>query len=186
MNVENDIEIMDLMNTAYQAADKYNLTKTRSPDVIQNLNELKNQLEKDLLDREKDKKEINEHRLAWQAWAERQGETRELSVKREKSEKMKRLQRALENPEVKDLLLKVMNRKITPQEAFDSIKANHMLKNQIQGLTLTGLNGTGKGGKSRVFRRKNKTTRSKSRRNVRRTQHTRTHQKSSTRRSTRK
>lgn len=42
------------------------------------------------------------------------------------------------------------------------------------------------GGKSCVFRRKNKTTRSKSRRNVRRTQHTRTHQKSSTRRSTRK
>jgi hypothetical protein len=39
------------------------------------------------------------------------------------------------------------------------------------------------GGKSRVFRRKNKTTRSKSRRNA---QRTRRHRKSSTRRSTRK
>ena len=46
----------------------------------------------------------------------------------EKLEKMKRLQRALENPKVGDLLLKVMNREITPQQAFDSINSNPDLK----------------------------------------------------------
>ena len=43
-----------------------------------------------------------------------------------------------------------------------------------------------KGGKSRVFRRKNKKMTSTSKRNVRRTRRTRRHRKSSTRRSTRK
>ena len=92
------------------------------------------------------------------------------------------LKKALENSEVKELLFKVMKSNTTPQKAFADIKANPIFTENMMSLTLKGK----RGGKSRIFRRKNKKTRSKSRRNAQRTQRTRRHRKSSTRRSTRK
>ena len=92
---------------------------------------------------------------------------------------MNRLRQALQNPEVTDLLLKVMNHQFTPQQAFNSINAIPNLKKQMLSLTSKG----SQGGKSRIFRRKNKKMTSTSKQ---KTRGTRRHRKSSTRRSTRK
>jgi len=185
-NPENEEEIGKLLNIAYEIADNESPTGKRTPFDIELIESRRLQLENELRERKKEEEESQAHSNAWQYWAERERQKTELSVKREKLKKMKRLERALKNEEVKVLLLKVMNREITPERAFDVIKANTKLNKQMMSLTLTGLNGTRNGGKSRIFRRKNNKTRSKSRRNVRRTQHTQRHRKSSTRRSTRK
>ena len=179
--VNND-EIMDLINRAYEIADEISPTGTRTPLDMKILDEKKKELERDLRERNEEEDEAKAHSHAWQAWAAQERKKTELSVKREKLEKMKRLHEALKNPEIKELLLMVMNRQLTPQQAFADIKAKPDLHKQMMSLTL---NGRG-GGKSRVFRRKNKKMTSTSKRNVRRTRHTRRHRKSSTRRSTRK
>ena len=176
-----DEEIMELMNVAYQIADKSSPTGTRTPFDIEILETKKKQLEQDLLDREKEEKEYTEFRKAVQDNAEKERKKTELSVKREILERINRLQNALKNPKIKELLLKVINHKLTPQEAFDSIKANSSLKEQMMRLTLKGL---GQGaGKSRIFRRKNKKSTSRTRRSMR---STRRHRKSSSRRGMRK
>lgn len=179
---ENEEEIRDLLDMAYEIADKESPMGRRTPFDIQLIETTRTQLERDLRERIREEKESEDYSNKWQNWAERERQKTELSLK---IEKMKRLQRALENSEVTDLLLKVMNRKIMPERAFASINSNPDLKNQMMSLTWKGKR-IRKGGKSRVFRRKNKTTRSKSRRNAQRTRHTRRHRKSSTRRSTRK
>jgi len=92
---------------------------------------------------------------------------------------MERLKEALKNSKVQDLLLKIMRRQMTPQQAFGAVTKHPKSKEQMMGLTLKGTNG----GKSRVFRRKNKKMTSTSRRKVR---GTRRHRKSYSRRSTRR
>jgi predicted transcriptional regulator len=176
-----DEEIMELMNVAYQIADKSSPTGTRTPFDIEILETKRKQLEEDLLDREKEEKEYTEFRKAVQDNAEKERKKTELSVKREILERINRLQNALKNPKIKELLLKVINHKLTPEQAFASIKENSSLKEQMMRLTL---NGVGKrGGKSRVFRRKNKKSTSRTRRSMR---STRRHRKSSSRRGMRK
>ena len=124
---------------------------------------------------------------SWKAYAARIQKRIRDDVKEDRSKQMTRLQEALKDPNIKDILLKVMTRRLTPDKAFHDIKANPGLNQEMMRFTLKGSgtgSGTGKkGGKSRVFRRKNKKTTSKSKRNARRTQR---HRKSSTRRSTRK
>ena len=178
----NDEEIMALINSAYEIADEISPTGTRTPLDMKILDEKKKELERDLRERNKEDEEAQAHSDAWQAWAAQERKKTELSVKREKLEKMKRLHEALKNPKIKELLLMVMNRQLTPQQAFAGIKAEPDLHKQMMSLTSKGRSG----GKSRVFRRKNKKMTSTSKRNVRRTRHTRRHRKSSTRRSTRK
>lgn len=188
-NPIDDDEIMLLVNIAYNMADEISPTGKRTPNDIDKIERLKTQLEYELAERQREEEQDRAHRSAWQDWAEKNRQKIDQSLKTEKSEKIKRLQRALENPEVKELLLKVMNKTLTQEQAqkqaFAAINSNSDLKKQMMGLTLKGT-GTRKGGKSRVFRRKNKKTRSKSRRNAQYTQRTRRHRKSSTRRSTRK
>jgi hypothetical protein len=188
-NPIDDDEIMLLVNIAYNMADEISPTGKRTPNDIDKIERLKTQLEYELAERQREEEQDRAHRSAWQDWAEKQRQKIDQSLKTEKSEKIKRLQRALENSEVEVLLLKVMNKTLTREQAFAAIISNPGLRKQMLGLTLKGTGtgtGTRNGGKSRVFRRKNKKTRSKSRRNVRRTQRTRRHRKSSTRRSTRK
>lgn len=176
-----DKEIMELMNVAYQIADKSSPTGTRTPFDIEILETKRKQLEQDLLDREKEENEDTEFRKAVQDNAEKERKKTELSVKREILERINRLQNALKNPTIKELLLNVINHKLTPQQAFASIKENSSLKEQMMHLTL---NGVGKsGGKSRIFRRKNKKSTSRTRRSMR---STRRHRKSSSRRGMRK
>jgi hypothetical protein len=177
-----DDEIMMLMNALYLGADRISPTGERSLYDMEILDKTKKELDRRLREIIKEKGNAQADSNAWQAFAENERTKTELSVKREKLEKMNRLKKALENPEIKDLLLKVMNRQLTPQQAFADIKANHKLKEKMMSLTLNGR----RGGKSRVFRRKNKKMTSTSKRNVRRTRHTRRHRKSSTRQSTRK
>jgi len=177
-----DGEIRDLLQFAYDKADEISPTGRRTPQDIDNIAKLKKELETELYQIKKEEEEDKAHSDSWQAWADNERKKREDSVKREKIEKITRLQEALKNPKIKDLLLKVMNRKLIPEQAFAYIKDNTSgSKKQMMSLTLKGLGGTG--GKSRVFRRKNKKTTSTSRRNARRTQR---HRKSSTRRSARK
>lgn len=176
-----DKEIMELMNVAYQIADKSSPTGTRTPFDIEILETKRKQLEQDLLDREKEENEDTEFRKAVQDNAEKERKKTELSVKREILERINRLQNALKNPTIKELLLKVKNHELTPQQAFASIKENSSLKKQMMRLTLKGL-GQG-GGKSRIFRRKNKKSTSRTRRSMR---STRRHRKSSSRRGMRK
>lgn len=176
-------EIEYLVNYAYEYNnDPLTPEGLRSPLTINAIEDMKNQLHNEMKEIEKEIKEQEEHSEKWQDFAERERQKTELSVKKEKLEKIMRLQRALKNPEVKDLLFKVMKSQSTPQQAFAAINSNPDLKKQMTSLTLKGT-GTRKGGKSRVFRRKNKKTTPKSRRNA---QRTRRHRKSSTRRSTRK
>lgn len=179
---DDDEEIMELMNIAYKLADELSPTGTRTPLDMKILDEKKKELESYLSQINKEDEEAKAHSASWQAWAAQERKKTELSVKREKLEKMKRLHEALKNPKIKELLLMVMNRQLTPQQAFADIKAKPDLQKQMMSLTLKGRSG----GKSRVFRRKNKKMTSTSKRNVRRTRHTRRHRKSSTRRSTRK
>ncbi len=170
-------EILELIFMAYTNADKF--SPRGGPRTIADLDTIQQkeqQLVEVLTNKQLEKEDDEAYSKLWQEWADRERKKRDLSLNREK---MKRLHDALKNPEVKDLLLNVMKHKITPQQAFHDIKANPDLKNQIQGLTLNGK----LGGKSCVFRRKNKKTTFKSRRNA---QRTRRHRKSSTRRSTRK
>jgi len=188
-NLENEEEIIRLINIAYEIADDLSPTGTRTPNDIDKIEQLKTQLEYELAQRKIEEEQDRLHSLAVQSWAEKQRENKKLLVKQEKLEKMKRLHDALKNPKVGDLLLKVMNNTLTREQAqkqaFAAINSNPGLKKQMMSLTWTGTE-TRNGGKSRVFRRKNKKTRSKSRRNAQRTQRTRRHRKSSTRRSTRK
>ena len=179
---DDDEDIRQLINRAYEIADEISPTGTRTPLDMKILDEKKKELERDLRERNEEEDEAQAHSDAWQAWAAQERKKTELSVKREKLEKMKRLQEALKNPKIKELLLMVMNRQLTPQQAFAAIKDKPDLHKQMMSLTLKGRSG----GKSRVFRRKNKKMTSTSKRNVRRTRHTRRHRKSSTRRSTRK
>jgi hypothetical protein len=174
-----EYEIMGLLNYAYDQADEISPTGRRTPQDIDNIENFKKQLEEDLHRRQKEAQEDEAHSASWQAWADTQRKKSEDSVKREKLEKITRLQEALKNPKIKDLLLKVMNHQLTPQQAFADIKDNAGLKEKMMSLTLKGR----RGGKSRVFRRKNKKTTSKS---TRCTRSTRRHRKSSTHRRTRK
>ena len=151
------------------------------------------ELEKTLSITEEEERQNKMNRESWEAYAARIQERNRDYVKEDLSKRMTRLQEALKDPNIKDILLKVMERRLTPdrafndikdlntQQAFNDIKANPSLKEKMMSLTLKGTGN--KGGKSRVFRRKNKKTTSTSRRNARRTQRRR---KSSTRRSTRK
>ena len=171
-----DGEIMLLVNIAYTMADEISPTGKRTPNDIDKIEQLKNQLNNEMLERKREEEQDNEHSKAWQIWAEQQRKKRELPEKREQ---MNRLRQALQNPEVTDLLLKVMNHQFTPQQAFNSINAIPNLKKQMLSLTSKG----SQGGKSRIFRRKNKKMTSTSKQ---KTRGTRRHRKSSTRRSTRK
>lgn len=184
-NLENEEEIMRLINIAYEIADDLSLTGTRTPNDIDNIEQLKKELENNLRESQKETEDDRLRSVAVQSWAEKQREKIDQSLKTEKLEKMKRIHDALKYPKVGYLLLKVMNKTLTQQQAFAAINSNPGLQKQMMSLTLKGT-GTRNGGKSRVFRRKNKKTRSKSRRNAQRTQRTRRHRKSSTRRSTRK
>jgi hypothetical protein len=172
-------EFRILMNALYRAADVKSPTGIRTPSDIKKLEKIERIIARNITERQNQQNESNLHSESLQNWAERERQKTELSLN---IAKMKRLHDALKNPEVKDLLLKVMNRKITPEQAFAAIKANTGLNKQIMSLTLKGK----LGGKSCVFRRKNKKTTFKSRRNAQRTRHTRRHRKSSTRRSMRK
>jgi len=185
--LQNDEEIMNLMDFAYDMADKVSPTGQRTPFDIEMIETKKKELEEELRQRKEEEEEYQELRDAWQKWAERQREKTELSLR---IEQMNRLQEALKKPEVKDflkksegkdLLLKVMTRQMTPQELFDNLKNNPKLNDIMLRTTLPGT--TKIAGRSRVFRRKNKKTTSTSRRKVR---GTRRHRKSYSRRSTRK
>jgi hypothetical protein len=185
--LQNDEEIKQLMDLAYEMADELSPTGQRTPFDIEMIETKRKQLEEELRQRTEEEEEDQKHRHAWQDWAEREREKTELSLKREQ---MNRLQEALKKPEVKDLLkkpevqdllFKIMNHEIKPQQAFEAIKTNPRLNEQM--LSLTSQRKTKKAGKSRVFRRKNKKMTSTSRRKVR---GTRRHRKSYSRRSTRK
>ena len=196
--LKDEQEIMKFMNILYEVADELSPTGTRTPVDIKILEKTEQQLKEDLDKREQETKEDEKHSENVQVWADKERKKkedyiqawveelkkREDSVKGEKIEKITRLQEALKNPKIKELLLKVMNHELTPQQAFADIKGNTDLKEKMMSLTYpTKYRETRTGGKSRVFRRKNKKTTSTSRRNARRTQR---HRKSSTRRSTRK
>jgi len=177
--LQNDQEINELMEIAYEMADELSPTGQRTPFDIDMIETKRKQLEEELRKRTEEKEEDQKNSDAWKAWVEQQRKKRELSLK---IEQMNRLQKALENPEVKDLLFKVMKDEIKPQETFQAIKNDPELYKTMMSLTSIGT-GTRKGGKSRVFRRKNKKMTSTSRRKVR---GTRRHRKSYSRRSTRK
>jgi hypothetical protein len=191
--LENDEEIKKFIDIAYDYADTLSPTGSRSPHDVSMLEKEEKQLKEDLLKRKQQEAEDNAHSASWRTWADSKRKQINDSVKRDLSKRMTRLHEALKDPKIKDILLEVMNRTISKEQAFDDIKdlniqqafndikANPSLKNQMMSLTLKGPANTG--GKSRVFRRKNKKTTSTSRRNARRT---RRHRKSSTRRSTRK
>ena len=186
-NPTNDEEITNLIDTVYEFADEQSLTGTRTPSDV-NLVEIKRkELKQKLSEMEEEKSQNQMNRESWEAHAARTQKRIRDDVKEDRSKQMTRLQEALKYPNIKDILLKVMTRRLTPDKAFHAIKANPGLNQEMMRLTLKGPgtgSGTGKkGGKSRVFRRKNKKTTSKSKRNARRTQR---HRKSSTRRSTRK
>ena len=181
----NNDEIMNWLQLALEHADDNSPTGSRTPHDIDILEIEKKRLEQELEQRQQEEAEDKAHRASWQAWANTQRQKINNSLKEEKINKITQLQEALENPKVKDLLLKVRDRTISPEQAFDAIKDNTDLKEKMMSLTHLPLSKrvTDRGGKSRVFRRKNKKTTSTSRRNARRT---RRHRKSSTRRSTRK
>ena len=182
-NPTDDEEIMNLINTGYKLADKKSPTGTRSPFDVEILEKKRKELEKTRSEMEEEERQNKMNRESWEAYAARIQERNRDYVKEDRSKRMTRLQEALKDPNIKDILLKVMPRRLTPDKAFHAIKDNPGLNQEMMRLTLKGT-GTGqKGGKSRVFRRKNKKKTSKSKRNARRTQR---HRKSSTRRSTRK
>ena len=182
--LETNGEIMNWLQLALEHADELSPTGSRTPHDIEILEIEKKRLEQELKQRQQEEEEDNAHSASWQAWAKTQRQKINDSLKREKINKITQLQKALENPKVKDLLLKVRDRTISQKQVFDAINENTKLKEQITTLTRPiSKRVTGTGGKSRVFRRKNKKTTSTSRRNARRT---RRHRKSSTRRSTRK
>ena len=187
-NLENEEEIMRLINIAYEIADDLSPTGTRTPNDIDNIEQLKKELENNLRESQKEIEDDRLRSVAVQSWAEKQREKIDQSLKTEKLEKMKRIHYALKYPKVGYLLLKVMNKTLTREQAqkqaFAAINSNPDLKKQMLSLTLKGTEKLG--GKSRVFRRKNKKMTSKSRRNAQRTRHTRRHRKSSTHRSRRK
>ena len=180
----NNDEIIMLMNALFLAADNKSPTGTRTPVDTERLTNIQRILEKNMSERKKAEDAEQERSDSVQQIAEREREKTELSVKKDIIEKMKRLHQALQDPRIKGLLYKpeYTKRLITPEKAFADIKAETDLRKQMMSLTLKGRSG----GKSRVFRRKNKKMTSTSKRNVRRTRHTRRHRKSSTRRSTRK
>lgn len=186
-NPTNDEEIKNLIETAYEFADEQSPTGSRSPDDVNLLENKRKELKQMLSEMEEEKSQNQMNRESWEAHAARTQKRIRDDVKEDRSKQMTRLQEALKDPNIKDILLKVMTRRLTPDKAFHAIKANPGLNQEMMSLTLKGPgtgSGTGKkGGKSRVFRRKNKKTTSKSKRNARRTQR---HRKSSTRRSTRK
>ena len=182
--LENNEEIKKFIDIAYDYADDISPTGSRSPHDISILEKEEKQLKEDLLKRKQQKEEDNAHSASWQAWAKTQRQKINDSLKREKINEITQLQNALKDPKIKDILLKVMNRTISKEQAFDAIKEKTDLKEQIMTLTHPlSKRVFGRGGKSRVFRRKNKKRTSTSKRNARRT---RRHRKSSTRRSTRK
>ncbi len=186
-NPTNDEEIKNFIDTAYEFADKQSPTGTRTPSDVNRLEIKRKELKQMLSEMEEEKSQNQMNRESWEAHAARTQKRIRDDVKEDRSKQMTRLQEALKDPNIKDILLKVMTRRLTPDKAFHAIKANPGLNQEMMRLTLKGPgtgSGTGnKGGKSRVFRRKNKKTTSKSKRNARRTQR---HRKSSTRRSTRK
>jgi len=184
--LQNDEEIMRLMDLAYQMADEVSPTGQRTPSDIDMIELKRKQLEEELRQRTKEEKDDQKLRDDWQYWAQREREKTELSLNREQ---LKRFKEAVKNPRVKDLLLKpkvqdlllkIMRRQMTPEQAFGAVTKDPDLKKQMMGLIYQG---TKKGGKSRVFRRKNKKMTSTSRRKVR---GTRRHRKSYSRRSTRR
>ena len=180
-------EISLLMNVLYKAADES--PRGRTPADIERLINIRKVLEKSLYEREQQEMNAQQRSNSVQTIAEQERKKTEISVKQEIKEKMNRLHQALQDPRIKGLFYKpdATRMRLNPEDAFDYIKANPDLKNQIQGLTFIKRETTKtSGGKSRVFRRKNKKMTSTSKRNVRRTRHTRRHRKSSTHRSTRK
>ena len=182
--LDNDEEIMKLLTNTVKTADELSPTGSRTPHDVSMLEKEEKRLKEDRRKREQQEAEDNAHRASWQTWANTQRQKRNDSLKREKINKITQLQNALKDPKVKDLLLKVRDRTILPEQAFDDINDNSSLKEKMMSLTRPlSKRVTDRGGKSRVFRRKNKKTTSTSRRNARRT---RRHRKSSTRRSTRK
>ena len=189
---ENSDEINNLVSATYELLNQDTPTGRRTPEDIRNIENFRKDLKQNLYDTELDEIENQHNRENWLAYAEKiRKQNENLNndlIKRfhskQKPQEIMHLNKALENPKVKDLLLKVRDRTISPKQVFDAIKENTDLKEQITTLTRPiSKRVTGTGGKSRVFRRKNKKTTSTSRRNARRT---RRHRKSSTRRSTRK
>lgn len=182
--LENNEEIKKFIDIAYDYADDISPTGSRSPHDVSILEKEEKRLEQELEQRQQEETDAKEHSAVWRTWADSKRKQINDSVKRDLSKRMTRLHEALKDPKIKDILLKVMNRTISKEQAFDAIKEKTDLKEQIMTLTHPlSKRVFGRGGKSRVFRRKNKKTTSTSRRNARRT---RRHRKSSTRRSTRK
>jgi len=183
---KDDEEIDLLMDALYIAADKRSPTGTRTPANVERLinirNKLHDELEKRKYDEIAEEKRSENLRQNVALNAQRDHERVLLSVRNEKIEKMKRLKEALKNPRVQDLLVKIRMRQMTPQQAFEAVKSNPEWNEQMKQTTLQETRKI-KGGKSRVFRRKNKKMTSTSRRKVR---GTRRHRKSYSRRSTRK
>jgi len=178
-------EIDLLMNALYIAADRKSAGQ-RTPENINRLTNISRILEADLNERKQheiDDQERSESRKQNAAQtAERHRKRIEKSVRNEKIEQMKRLQEALKKPEVQDLLVKIRMRQMTPQKAFGAVKSKSEWNEQMMQTTLQGTR-TKTGGRSRVFRKKNKKMTSTSRRKVR---GTRRHRKSYSRRSTRR
>jgi len=152
---ENSDEIDNLVNATYNWLDEDTPTGRRTPEGIRNIENFRKELKKDVDDIELEKRENEINRMSWQAYSDRKRKQNENlnkdEIKRfhsnQKTQEILQLNKALENPKVKDLLFKVITQRISPQ-------ANPDLKEIMMSLTL---NGTGnKGGKSRVFRRKNK------------------------------
>lgn len=185
----NHEEISLLMNVLYQAADKRSPTGRRTPADIERLINIQKVLENSLNKREEQEMNDQQRSNSVQAIAEQERKKTETSVKQEIKEKMNRIHQALQDPRIKGLFYKpdTTRMPIKPEDAFADIKSKPELEKQMMSLTLKGTKRSG--GKSRVFRRKNKKMTSKSRRNAQRTQRTqrtRRHRKSSSRRSTRK
>ena len=98
-----DDEIRMWMTALYEGADRKSPTGTRSPYDMEILDETKKKLERRLREIIKERYDAQADSDAWQAWAAQERDKTKLSVKREKLEKMNRLKKALENPEIKDL-----------------------------------------------------------------------------------
>ena len=67
-----DGEIMLLVNIAYTMADEISPTGKRTPNDIDKIEQLKNQLNNEMLERKREEEQDNEHSKAWQIWAEQQ------------------------------------------------------------------------------------------------------------------
>jgi hypothetical protein len=155
---KNDEEILLLMNVLYQAADNRSPTGTRTPADTDRLMKIQKVLEKVLENNLKQRQQqTNDDLIHINAWQAWAERERKKTDQSLEREKLEKIEK--------------MNRL---QEALKNPNIRKLL-NKGQ-----------RGGKSCVFRRKNKKMTSTSRRNMRSKRRRRNHRKSSTRRSMRK